>query len=317
MNSGRLLAIVITSSLLAGYPHLVFAQIDGKLQEKPMLLAAALPAGKVSSDGEHLLKLLDLQASLDRIQRSKAALNTIVLPNSLEGLACRQDLLEAREELSRRIMKANLEVDYVLSAIDGEQNHYTERIQELSAKRDKAVWYSTIFSQWSNGILWCGSSSFTVASVKRPTLSYADGILGILAGAIPTVLSLYAMHQSHGGKVDSVVNPNMLAPVFERASIDSFFPSVVAAYLKEVPPGAKDAVSRRERLKARWSEMGYLDKPGTPAYERMVAVLTASEARKKAMTISIYQNRQQMLEDLRTEVFQMKRLLVELAGLIN
>lgn len=280
--------------------------------------ADTLPSGSLSSDASAMIKLLDLQPLIDRLASSKVRVNGVSQSDELAYLTARQDLLESREELSRKILKTNLEVDYVLSAIDGEQNHYLERIEELMARRDKAVWYTTIFSQWSNGILWSASSAFTCASVKYPRLSYDDGILGILAGAIPTILSLYAMHQSHGGKIASQVNPNMLAPVFDRSSrAEAFFPSTVLAYLNDVPPGRGDSKSRRLALRERWQQKGYFDKPGGSDYDRMVGILTATEARKKALTISVFQNRQHMLEDLRTEVFQMKRVLVELIKLTD
>lgn len=270
----------------------------------------------ISADARTLSKILGVEELVGRIKQARDLTGSFATELSLEKLSARQDLSDAKQELLYRIMKTNLEVDYVLSAIDGEQNHYTERISELMSKRDRAVWRTTILSQWSNGILWSGSSAFTVGSVKNPNLSYPDGILGILAGAIPTVLALYAMHQSKGGKVDANFYPNMLAPVYDlQSNKENFLPSSVMTFLTE--RDLAKGKSRKQLLKERWIDMGYLEKPGSKSYESMISLITGCEARKKSLTLSILQNRQQMLDDLRSTVFQMKRVLVELIKLAD
>lgn len=273
------------------------------------LSAVQLSSGPLSAEGQSMLRTLNLQPLLDKAADAKARLNN-AQPHSLDALLARQDITEAKQELQRRILKSNLEVDYVIAAIDGEENRYAELTTELSDRRDKAVWRTTILSQWSNGILWSASSSFTTASVQNPKLSYTDGILGILAGAVPTMLALYAMHQAHGGKRDSIVAPNMLSPVFDQGSKEEFFPASVIEYMNN---NNSTGVVRKQALLDRWQKKGYF----SAGQMSKISILTGTEARKRALTIEVLQNRQQMLDDLRTVVLQMKHSLLELMKLTD
>lgn len=266
---------------------------------------------RLSVDAREMLKQLDLIPLLEQTLDLKRRVEISGSAKTLEEVILRQDLQDKRREVARIILKANLEVDYVLAAIDGEINQYSERIAELAMKRDKAVWKTTILSQWSNGLLWCGSSAFTVASVKTPTLSYPDGILGILAGAIPTVLSLYAMHLSHGEKVNAVVRPNMLSPLLTQQTETQFFPKSVVAYLN-FPSSEVQGQTRRQALIERWIKDKYFEHDNSQESKRLIGLLAANQSEKKAVDIELLQTRQRMLDDLRTEVFKMKRTLLEI-----
>lgn len=280
--------------------------------------ALGRPAPLLSSEAQEMLKQLNLSPLLERITVLKGRVETAGTPRTIEDLALRQDLLDDKRELTRIILKTNLEVDYVLAAIDGELNRYTERIAELSEKRDKAVFNTTLMSQFSNGALWSTSSAFTVGSYRHPVLSIPDGVIGILAGAVPTALSLYAMHQTKGSKADSYYKPNMLSPVFGRAdSPTDFFPESIVTFMNCIPPTEKRGRTRKQVLLEHWHAKKFLDQPGSKGYDRTVSILTATEAHKKGITIDLLERRQQMLAELRSEVFNMKRFLLELMQLTD
>ncbi len=308
--------LTILSSLLALCQLPVWANANEtpQAEERSRLSASKMSTGPLSDNAQSMLQILHLQPLIDRATDARKRRDTAV-PGSLDALSARQDLLEARQELGQLLLKSNLEVDYVIAAIDGEENRYTEQISEMMSRRDKAVWYTTILSQWSNGILWSASSSFTLGSVQNPRLSYTDGILGILAGALPTVLSLYAMHQTHGEKRDALVAPNMLSPIFDRTSTEEFFPRSVISYMNGASDNQSGSVSRKQVLVDRWYKNGYLNSGKNSA--QLVGTLTATESRKRALTIALLQNRQQMLEDLRTQAMQMKHSLLELMKLAD
>ncbi|MBX9689394.1 MAG: hypothetical protein K2X27_21975 [Candidatus Obscuribacterales bacterium] len=293
------------------------SSVDDLEMKATALKAPISRNGELSLDARYLLKQLELESLVSRIDSLSARPELAARAKNLEEVILHQELLEMRQELTRKILRANLEVDYVIAAIDGEENLYTERVAQLMSKRDKAVWNTTILSQWTNGILWSASSAFTCASVRNTKFGYPDGVLGILAGAIPSALSLYAMHQTHGARIDMIKHPNMLAPLFERVSAEEFLPKSVQIFLDAAPSFEKGGSSRRKLLLERWYENKYLDRPGSKNAERMIGILTATEEGKKIMTIDLYTNRQKMLADLRTTIFQLKRLLLELMQLTD
>lgn len=147
-------------------------------------------------------------------------------------------------------------------------------------------------------------------------ITYPDGILGILAGAVPTVLSPYAMHLSHGEKVNAVVRPNMLSPLLTQQTETQFFPKSVVAYLN-CPSSEVQGSTRKQALIVRWIKDKYFDQNGTQESKKLIGLLAASQPEKKALDIELLQTRQRMLDDLRTEVFKMKRTLLEIMEWID
>lgn len=274
---------------------------------------------KLSLDSKDLIERLNLQPKFDHYRSLSSQLASFKgKPPTLEKLALHQDVGDARHELAQTILKMNLEVDYVLAVIDGEQNRYSEVLNEMVAKRDKNVWLSTVLSQWSNGILWSTSSSFTIGSAYHPKLGVPDGIIGILAGVVPTALSLRSLRQMNGEKRELLGFPNMLAPIFERGTDDEvFYPVSVWNWLNQIPAKGNETKTRRQTLIDRWTKANYVYDPRKANAEEHLAALTGTLGRKKEMTIALLQNRQSMLVDLRTQVVQLKRALLELINSVD
>ena len=299
----------------------------GFIAEKIALAADAKPGDensdkyrvKLSTDSKDLITRLNLQPLFDRYKMLSTQLSKYKgQPPSLEKLALHQEVGDARHDLAQIILKMNLEVDYVLAVIDGEQNKFSEILNEMIAKRDKNVWLSTVLSQWSNGMLWSASSSFTIASTNHPKYSIADGAIGICAGVIPTALALRSLRQMNGEKRELLGFPNMLAPIFDRGTDDEcFYPVSVWNWLNQIPAKGNETKTRRQTLIDRWTKANYLYDPRKPKSEEHLAALTGTLGYKREMTIALLQNRQNMLVDLRTEVMQLKRALLELINAVE
>lgn len=219
-------------------PSKVFAQeaLDTYAQKRDITDADKYRV-KLSADSRDLINRLNLQPKFDHYRKLCEQLSQYKgLPPSIEKLALHQDVGDARHDLAQTILKLNLEVDYVLAVIDGEQNKFNEVLTEMVAKRDRAVWISTALSQWSNGILWATSSSFGIGTPYVPRLAIPEGIIGILAGVIPTALALRSLRQMNGEKRELLGYPNMLAPIFEHGTDEeAFYPVSVWNWLNQVP----------------------------------------------------------------------------------
>ncbi|HEY9871438.1 MAG TPA: hypothetical protein V6D08_19935, partial [Candidatus Obscuribacterales bacterium] len=270
----------------------------------PLKLAAVPRRSALSLEADVLLDQLGLRPLVENLHSARQEVARIPAGAvTLESLAARQELLEVTQRLSRAILRANLEVDYVLAAIEGEQNELRDTGEELGARRDRNVWRSTILSQWSNGVLWSASSAFTLASANNVNYSYPDGVLGILAGAIPTALALRAMRQSHGPQKPLPVEPNLLAAVLDKpGGEDSWLPGSVMAYLDRAPADGSSMLTRRQQLLNRWIKNGYLPSRTSAHFSERGSILAGTLARKGALTLDLIETRQKMLSDLRAEV---------------
>ncbi len=118
-------------------------------QPAPLQLSGGVALSPEAASMAEQLNLLERIRQLDEIkEQNKGNIDR----RSADALANRQDLIEARQGLLRAIIKADLEADYVLAAIDGETNDYSRLIRELASSRDTAILMNTIVTQLVNGV---------------------------------------------------------------------------------------------------------------------------------------------------------------------
>jgi len=272
----------------------------------------------LSPEAASMAEQLNLLERIHQLDEFKGRNSGNIDRRSNDALANRQDLIEARQGLLRAIIKADLEADYVLAAIDGENNDYSKLVRELASSRDTAILMNTIVTQLINGVFWSLSGIFTLVSVDHIQASNPDGISSIIAGSVPAFLSLYALYQVRGPKRQLSKHPNMLAPLFTNVSSDDgYYPEAVLHYLNTAPAGKPGTPTRKETLIQHWTQCKMISKNGTVPSERKVGLMTGTIEKRRALTISLLQDRQTMLSDVRTEVCQMKRGLVELMPLLD
>ncbi len=276
-------------------------------------LSAGASSIALTDEARDLAKELNLLSLLDSLDQLKTRVQSsdVGAAKTLDGLAARQELLEARQDYERRILKASLEVDYVMATIEGEQNRFAVMRSDLESNRDTSVLLTNIAAQVSNGVLWV-YRAVSIASETKPQYNVKDGVNGIVAGALPTVLGLYALYQLRGPARKLPANPNMLAPLLGTGqdARHYYYPKSVMDFLNATPAG--QSTSRRQLLIAQWEKNKSLSKPEAKDYNRSAQIISGTLAQRRALTIALLSKQQSMLSDLRTQVCSMKRGILEL-----
>jgi hypothetical protein len=179
----------------------------------------------------------------------------------------------------------------------------------MGSRRDRSIRYNNIINFTSGGALAMLASGIQVGT--QTPLQNTGNELEVMAGALSTGISAYALKQAQGGKRSAVASPNMLAQIFGRATpIDQSYPDSVWTYLNDPPPGA--TVPRRELLIQKWVAAKRIAPPNTRAGQRDMDVMSAATVQHKSITIDVLANRHIMLEEVKAVVSQMTRDLLEI-----
>lgn len=203
-------------------------------------------------------------------------------PVSLESLSARQDLNDALTATYQLIQKTSLEVDFVMSEVEAEQNVYEEILNSYQNARDNTVARNNALAFVTNGALWAVCEGLSIPTYKQPRLSIPSGTTGIIAGAIPSVFSLWAMHQQQGKKTTSETAPNILAKLFDYPiTPDIDYPLSVWHFLQSVPPEDSSGKTRREQLISRWLSDKNLPDFTDPSSRNQLDIITASVSHRR------------------------------------
>ena len=136
------------------------------------------------------------------------------------------------------------------------------------------------------------------AEVRGPA-----GIVGIVAGLVPSVASAVALRQLGGSKHDVAFAPNMLAKIFDKSTTKTVeYPTTVWTYLNSTPNGSRE--TRREQFVRYWHKQ--------VKHESDIDLVTSTKQEKKRLTMELLSTRLSMLARLSSEVAKMNRLLNEL-----
>src|SRR5262249_53465029 len=134
-----------------------------------------------------------------------------------------------------------------------EQNVAGEVLATLTAKRDNVVNRSNQVSYITNGALWAIAEALDIPTWKRPKYAISSGTVGIIAGMVPSVASMYAIYKSGGKNINSDCESNMLAKIFDYpVNTEVDYPKSVWAFLNSVPAGDVSGKTRRTQLIDRW-----------------------------------------------------------------
>ncbi len=270
-----------------------------------------LKSSVISSNSQQLSDEINLTSILRNIENLRSK-NTSAAIN-LEDLVRHQQLNDEIQKAEVIINKTNLEIDFTLAEIGAERTVYGEILNTFTAERDKMVARSNQYSFYSNGVLWAVGEALDIPTNRYPNLSVPSGILGIIAGLAPSAFSLYAMHQYNGKKKTSEVEPNMLAKLFGYKTNPSIeYPDSVWKYLNSKQANKNARLTRKEILINRWVSDSNMPAFTDKNSAKQLDVLTASVAQTKGLTIATLTARQEMLNQLASEIFKMKRLLLEL-----
>jgi hypothetical protein len=285
-----------------------------KIPKQILKTGVNLETSTVSPNGIQLAEQLALLPYLKRIQSLRGRIDPTNFETTQENLALSQQLTASTVMSMQIIDEANLSVDFVLAEINAEQNIYTELLGTFSSERDKTVFKTNAASFITNGILWALAEAYDIPTNHHPNFSTTSGTLGILAGIVPSIASGIALYQLNGKKETSEKDPNMLSRLLGYpATEDIDYPKPVWDFLTTVPASGGSIKTRKEQLIDRWIADKNISNFTDRNSKEQLDIITASNPRKKGLSISTLGARQQLLQQLSAEVLKMKRLLYELS----
>jgi hypothetical protein len=277
-----------------------------------------LTSSSVSPNTIQLCNNIGLTPVLEQIQTLKARVSA---PTSVETIAARQDLWEAIQKAELIIQRTNLEVDFATAEIEAETQLYQEILSTFASDRDKLLAKINAASFISNGILWAACEGVSIATINTvfaknprtvPQFAIPSGILGIAAGVVPSVASMYTLKAVNGKQKTSEVEPNMLAKLFDYPTNPNIeYPASVWTYLHQVPADQPRSKIRKEQLVDRWITDSNMSVFTDRKSKTQLDILTASVPQKKGLSIASLSSRIAMLSQLHSEIWKIKRLLLE------
>ncbi len=279
-----------------------------------------LTSRKMSPNSVQMADNIGLTPLLARIENLRGQVQQ-TQPNA--DLNTRHDLYETIQQADLLLQKANLEIDFTTAEIDAECQLYQEILSEFIEDRDKKVTRINAASFISNGILWTICEALAIGSInttysrnpKRAlNLTIPSGIVGIAAGLVPSLASMYTLKAMNGAKRRSEEEPNMLAMIFDYPQNSEIeYPQSVWKFLQAAPADTPGAKKRVDQLIDRWISDSNIPDFTDRKSKAQLDVLTASVARDKGMSIETLTSRTVMLTQLRAEIVKMKRFLLELS----
>lgn len=259
---------------------------------------------------------IGLKPTLEKIQSLRQRID--LSAQSADRNDSRLDLLEARSHAFQIIQRTNLEIDFVLAEMRAEEDVYNEILSTFTSDRDKTLARANAASFVSNGALWAVCEGLAIPTHTKGVYAVSSGITGILAGIIPSFASMYTLKAVNGKKKTSEVEPNMLAKLFNYPTTsDIEYPRSVWLYLNQAPANSSDKKTRKDLMIDRWISDSNIPNFTKRDSKQQLDVLTASVAQKKGLTIATLNTRQVMLQQLSSEVLKMKRILLELAMVVQ
>lgn len=284
-----------------------------------------LTSKRLSVNSLQLSDTIGLTAVLTDIEASRQKIKTFNesgLNQSLECLHARQDLQDSVQKAEAIIQRTNLEVDFTNAEIEAEVQLYNEILGEFIEDRDKKVARINAASFISNGILWTVCEALAIGSInttyarnprKCLNLTVPSGIVGIAAGLVPSIASMYTLKAINGAKHRSEAEPNMLAMIFDYPQNSEIeYPQSVWKFLHQIPADCPNTKPRIDHLIDRWISDSNIPDFNDRNSKAQLDVLTASVPRDKGLNIETLTSRTLMLMQLHAEIQKMKRFLLEL-----
>ncbi len=266
--------------------------------------------------------LTPLLSDLERLRNEIQSFKDSGQYKTLECLHVRQELHDTIQKADLLLQRVDLEIDFTNAEIEAESQLYQEILAEFTEDRDKKVTYINAASFISNGILWTICEALAIGSInttyarnprKCLNLTIPSGIVGIAAGLVPSIASMYTLKAVNGAKRASEEEPNMLAMVFDYPQNSEIeYPQTVWKFLQQVPADTPNGKKRVDQLVDRWIADSNIPDFTDRKSKAQLDVLTASVSHKKGLSIQTLTSRNVMLLQLHAEIQKMKRFLLEL-----
>jgi hypothetical protein len=317
-----LIAPCVVASLLPGsigYAAMPF-QLSGlspKSQSEPpsWQFMTDITSEIASPEAVSLARQLDLVPRFKRLQQLRSDMNA--LGESKPSSESRLELSEVKEEIIETIEQTRLEADYVQAELSVEIAAQNELLRELTSYRDHIVNRANQWSFRTNGALWAIGEALDIPTYSHPRYSISSGTIGILAGLVPSVFSIFAIHASAGPHIDRAPRPNLLAPLFQfPTTIRRLeYPKSVWDFLHSPPSSNPSGKSRLDMLVGHWVEDSNIHLFSDKCSNRQIEEITGVTA--QSTTINLVSDRLNMLDQLHALINHMNRPLLELMMVVR
>lgn len=261
------------------------------------------PETMLTPSAKQLAKTLGVLPNLQRLQELSEHGKRKRGQLSPEGATLRLEVLET-------IVTTMLQSQQVIVEIDAEISEANEFMAAMSDKRDRAIKLNSLASLVANGVVSTAGNFLQMPQTinEQPGEVLETGASGLSGG-----LGALALYQQNGDKLSGGIRPTMLAKIFKRPNNEATeYPDVIWTYLNTVPANSQIAITRREHLIENWEKLGRLPSTTTPEGRKYIRVLAGTIPQQKTITISMLDDRAAMLADLRAEVGQVYKELLNL-----
>lgn len=268
-----------------------------------------LTTTSLSPDALQLSGIIGISEKLHRIQ-DLADKSKSISPSKLEQEE-REEFRDLKEEVRESIERTRLEIEYTLAEVKVDQAIYGELVSVYSADRNLRVAKLNAAGFTLNGALWAASEALEIPSYRSPRLSIPSGALGIVAGVVPSLFSLYALKDASGSRFACHGYPNMLSKPFGYTTdTKTNIPDHIWSYMNSVPPDSGVTQTRIERLVERW-----LNNPNVRTYTDVASQTQRDRITGHAqctLTIDLLDDRLLMLNEMQALIHRINRPLLEL-----
>jgi hypothetical protein len=311
------LSFLLFSNVIS--PYAALAQPNSlELPTQILRTGINLEDKNLSPNGRQVADILKITPLLQRIQTLRSKVNPTNTELTQEDLLSSVQLTACVVDAMQVIQEASLSVDYSLAEITAEENIYTELLSVYAGDRDKATLKTNAASLITNGILWAIAEGYDIPTNRHPNYSVTSGTVGILAGIVPSIASIYALYQLRGKQRTSEKDPNMLSKMFDYPTTpDVDYPRMVWEFMNAVPADDTKGKSRRDQLIDRWIADKNISNFTDRSSAKQLDVITASIPRKHGLSIDTLNARQLLLQQLAAEILKMKRMLLEISMVVH
>ncbi len=249
-----------------------------------------------SRDMAELLGVMPIVEKLDTLQLAPLGNES----KDFEHVRLKQQLLE-------KVIIATLQVRDVTARIDRELARLDRKSGYLENKRDRAIKLNSMANLFGTGLV------NEVGQAGEMKVKEAPGeITELVGGGLSMVLAGRALMQQSGSKERVRAKPNMLAKIFNcPTDKNTEYPDVVWNYLNRVPPEDLTHQTRLEALLHHWEHYRLISNTKTAAGRKRIAILT-NTGQYGVASIALIDDQSALLSDLKAEVFQLDRDLLEL-----
>jgi hypothetical protein len=295
-------AILLCSAALADPDEL--SETNERVVKAQVSLDSCLTRASLQLAGElGLVPLLTRLQDLSEHDKHKRG-----APLSPEGTTLRLEITEVS-------MTTMLQCQEVIAEIESEISEDNELGAALSERRNRAIKTNAIANIFSNGLV-AGIGTM----LQEPFETYPNSrfeipgeVVEAAGGLFSGGLGGYALVQANGAKLSSGIKPNMLAKVFKRPNdAETEYPDVIWRYLNTPLPDSSTGVTRRQLLIRHWEELGRIPPLITAKGRTYVRVLSGTIPERKTITIDMLDDRTAMLADVRAEVSQIYKELLNI-----